>query len=166
MGLGGYPSVTLKGARAKAAELRAVLAAGSDPLSERRAARAARLAAERGTMTFSEAAEAYIAAHAPGWRNPKHCQQWTNTLATYAHPVVGNVCVAAIDTPLIMRILEPIWTTRTETASRVRGRIEAILDWAAVRGMRDGDNPARWRGHLDKMLPKRCRRQQWRWSRR
>ena len=156
MGLGSFPAVGLKEARGKAATVRADLGAGKDPLAERQAERARRLTYERGTVSFREAAEQFIAAHAPGWRNPKHRQQWTNTLATYAHPVIGDLPIAAIDTQFVLRVLEPIWTQKTETASRLRGRIEAVLDWAAVRGMRTGENPARWRGHLDKLLPRRA----------
>lgn len=153
MGLGPYPDVSLKAGREKAAELRALRAAGKDPLEERRAA----LAAERRTVTFREAAEAYIAAHAPGWRNAKHGDQWCNTLGTYADPILGDLSVAAIDTTLVLKVLEPIWTVKTETATRLRGRIEGVLDWAAARRYRQGDNPARWRGHLDKLLARPAR---------
>lgn len=150
MGLGAYPDVTLKAARDKAAECRAMRGSGKDPLEEKRAA----LAAERGTVTFREAAELYIAAHAPGWRNAKHKAQWPNTLKAYAYPVFGDLSVKAVDTPLILKVLEPIWTTKTETAKRLRGRIESVLDWATVRKYRSGENPARWRGHLAKLLAK------------
>jgi len=108
-------------------------------------------------MTFRECAEALIASHEAGWKNAKHRQQWRNTLATYVYPVFGNLPVQAIDVGLVMKVVEPIWATKTETASRVRQRIEAILDWAAVRGYRQGDNPARWRGHLQKALPARAK---------
>lgn len=114
-------------------------------------------AAPRPTPTFKECAEQYIEAHRPRWSNPKHEAQWAATLNTYAYPVIGDQPVAKISnsagTDLVMKVLEPIWHEKTETASRVRGRIESILDWAKVRGYRDGDNPARWRGHLDKLLP-------------
>ncbi|MCH5374054.1 MAG: site-specific integrase, partial [Planctomycetes bacterium] len=109
------------------------------------------------SKSFDECAAAYIAAHEVGWRNPKHRQQWRNTLSTYASPVIGRLPVADIDTDLVMRVLEPIWTSKPETAGRVRGRIESILDWAATRGYRTGENPARWRGHLDHLLPKRSK---------
>lgn len=148
MGLGPYPGVTLKAAREKAAELRVLRAAGKDPLDERRTM----LASKRSSVTFREAAEAYIAAHAPSWRNAKHGDQWRNTLAAYAYPVLGDLSVAEIDTGLVLKVLEPIWTVKTETAKRVRGRIECVLDWAAARKYRAGENPARWRGHLDKLL--------------
>ncbi|MGH8040594.1 MAG: tyrosine-type recombinase/integrase, partial [Rudaea sp.] len=97
------------------------------------------------------------AAHKSGWKNEKHAAQWTSTLDTYAYPVIGKLPVAAIDTVLVMKVLEPIWTTKTETATRVRGRMESVLDWATVRGYRDGENPARWKGHLDHLLPKRSK---------
>lgn len=106
-------------------------------------------------MTFDACAAAYIGAHETGWRNAKHRDQWRNTLSTYANPVFGSRPVQAIDVGLVMKALEPIWQTKPETASRLRGRIEAVLDWATVRGYRQGDNPARWRGHLDKLLPAR-----------
>ena len=115
------------------------------------------LLAAAATITFRDCAERYIEAHAKGWRNGKHRQQWRNTLETYAYPVIGDLPVAAIDTGLVMQIIEPIWTTKTETASRLRGRIESVLDWATARGYRTGDNPARWRGHLDKLLPTRSK---------
>jgi integrase len=111
-------------------------------------------------ITFRQCTERFIEAHRPGWSNPKHASQWSATLATYAYPVIGNVAVDKIGsngdgTDLIMKVLTPIWYTKTETASRVRGRIESILDWARARGYRDGENPARWKGHLDKLLPAR-----------
>jgi integrase len=105
-------------------------------------------------MTFRDCGEAVIASHEAGWRNPKHRQQWANTLKTYAYPHIGDLPVAAIDTTLVLKVLEPIWRTKPETASRTRGRIETILDWARVRGYREIEvNPARWRGHLDQLLP-------------
>jgi integrase len=99
----------------------------------------------------------YVASHRAGWRNPKHAAQWQATLATYAEPVIGDLSVQRIDTALVLKVLEPIWRVKPETAGRVRGRIESILDWAKVRGYRTGENPARWRGHLDKLLPPRSR---------
>jgi integrase len=104
-------------------------------------------------MTFDECRDAYIAAHRAGWRNVKHAKQWTATLTAYVTPVFGHLSVAVIDTGLVLKALEPIWATKSETAARLRGRIEAVLDWARVRGYRAGENPARWRGHLDKLLP-------------
>ncbi len=153
MGLGPVASVTLAEARKRAAEARERLAAGFDPLDLRDQERAQVRAAAAQAMTFAQAAEAYIAAHAPSWRNPKHRDQWRNTLATYAEPVFGSLDVAAVDLALVLRAIEPIWTQKPETAKRLRGRIEAVLDWAAVRKLRDRDNPARWRGNLDMLLP-------------
>ncbi len=155
MGLGSIRDFTLAEARIRARDARQLLADGIDPIDARRARRAAnRLEAARA-QTFKDCAEAYIAAHAPGWRNPKHAGQWTATLTTYAFPTLGPLPVATIDTALVVRVLTPIWATKTETASRVRGRIESILDWATAREFRRGDNPARWRGHLDHLLPER-----------
>src|SRR5262245_44462577 len=108
-------------------------------------------------MTFADCATAYINAHEAGWRNAKHRQQWTNNLATSVSPVVGKLPVSAVDTGLVLKVLEPIWTRKPETASRVRGRMEAVLDWAKVRGYRTGENPARWRGHLDHLLPAKAK---------
>ncbi|EKE75527.1 integrase family protein [Oceanibaculum indicum P24] len=152
MGLGAVGTVSLAEARAKAADVRKLLATGVDPLADRQAKKREAEAAKTRMKTFKECATAYIAAHEPGWRNPKHRQQWKNTLYTYAYPILGDQAVGEVDLPLVLSVLEPIWTEKPETASRVRGRIEAILDWATVRGLRSGDNPARWRGHLDKLL--------------
>lgn len=151
LGLGPYPDVTLKAARDKATELRAALARGEDPMAERAAAKAQ--AASR--MTFDQCSAAYIAAHRGGWKNPKHAEQWTNTLATYASPVIGSLDVAHVATQHVVRILErdDLWLKKNETASRVRGRIERVLAWATTRHLRAGDNPARWRHHLDTLLP-------------
>jgi integrase len=113
-----------------------------------------RLAEARGT-TFRECAEQLIASNENGWKNAKHRQQWRNTLATYAYPVLGDVPVADINTDLVLKVVEPIWATKTETASRVRGRIERVLSAAKVRGLRDGENPARWHDHLKETLPER-----------
>lgn len=151
MGLGAYPIVPLKDARAKAMDCKRMLAAGRCPLQERRAA------AQATGITFEEAAEKYLAAHEPSWRNQKHRQQWRNTLASHAYPAIGALPVATIDVQHVIGILEPLWQEKTETASRLRGRIESVLDWCTARGYRQGDNPARWRGHLDKLLPKRSK---------
>jgi integrase len=157
MGLGPYPDVSLAEARQKAFDARRLLRDGVDPIEARRGARmAARLEEARG-LTFKDCAERYIAAHEAGWRNAKHRAQWRSTLGTYASPELGDLSVAAIDTALVMKTLEPIWQAKPETADRLRGRIEAVLDWAAARNYRTGDNPARWRGHLDKLLPARRR---------
>jgi integrase len=153
MGLGPVRDVSLAEARAAAAKCRKMLLAGVDPLEARRSEKMrVRLEAASGT-TFKECAERYIASHQAGWRNPKHRQQWGSTLAAYAYPVFGEIAVAAVDTGLVIKALEPIWTVKPETGSRLRGRIESVLNWASARGYRAGDNPARWRGHLDHLLP-------------
>jgi len=154
LGLGGYPDVSLEEARKKAAEMRATLREGKDPKTERDAQRAALKADVAKGLTFDEAAAACIADKRSGWKNEKHGDQWTNTLATYVSPIIGSLSVAAIDLPLIRKVLDPIWNTKNETASRVRQRIESVLAWATVSGYRTGDNPARWRGHLDHILAK------------
>jgi integrase len=157
MGLGGMTKVSLADARRKATDARRLLADGLDPLT----AKSERTTAERveaaRAMTFDQCADAYIRAHEPSWRNSKHRQQWRNTLETYASPVFGSIAVADVDVAVVMKVIEPLWSTKPETASRVRGRIEAILDWAKVRGFRAGENPARWRGHLDHLLPKKSK---------
>jgi integrase len=149
MGLGSARTVTLARARELAAGCRQSVAGGIDPISARRR--------PAESMTFDECTTRFIAAHKSGWRNVKHGDQWSNSLSSYAKPVIGAVPIADVDTAHVTKILEPIWATKTETASRVRGRIEAILDWAKARGYRHGENPARWRGHLDKLLPKRSK---------
>ncbi|MGA0569592.1 tyrosine-type recombinase/integrase [Variovorax sp. VNK109] len=153
MGLGGFPDVTLAQAREMARDARAKLRIGIDPIEERRSARSALIAARATAVTFSRAAGLYIEAQEATWRNPKHRQQWANTLTTYAGPHIGGMLVRDIEVGHVMAALEPIWAVRTETASRLRGRIESVLDWATVRGFRAGPNPARWKGHLDKLLP-------------
>ena len=154
MGLGAYPTVTLTHARERAKEAREKIFRGIDPLAERPAHRVALIAAQAKHLTFKDAATAYIAAHEAAWKNVKHAAQWRSTLEQYAYPVMGALSVELVDLAHIMRVLEPIWTTKNETASRLRGRIESVLDWCTVRGYRKGDNPARWKGHLDKLLPK------------
>ena len=154
MGLGPYPDVSLAEARELATEARKQLLKGVDPLTDKRARQREVRAARSEMLSFAECAEKYIDAQAPGWSNPKHIDQWRNTLKNVAGPVFGHLPVDEIDTALVMRCIEPLWTTKTETASRLRGRIESVLDWATVRGYRGGDNPARWRGHLDKLLPR------------
>ena len=133
--------------------------AGIDPLAERQRKAAEALAAAQAAqiagITFKAVAEAYIAANEDSWRNDKHRQQWRNTLATYVYPVIGDLPVADIGTAHVLKILEPIWKDKPETASRVRGRIETILDAAKARGYREGENPARWRGHIAQILPAR-----------
>ena len=153
MGLGGFPDVTMAGAKEAARAARLKIKEGIDPIEAGKAKRSALHAARAASKTFSEAAAAYIAAMEVEWTNDKHASQWRNTLATYAEPVIGNIFVREIEQSHVMRVLEPIWLTKTETATRLRGRIENILDWARVRGYRIGENPARWRGHLDMLLP-------------
>ena len=157
MGLGAYPEIKLSQARERALDIRKQLAEGVDPIEARRIVRAEEKAKTAQTATFRDCAEGYIASHEPSWSNPKHRQQWRNTLKTYAYPIIGGQPVRDITVDHIMEIVEPIWHNKTETASRVRGRIEAILSWAIVRGLRDGPNPAVWRGHLDALLPPRSR---------
>ena len=157
MGLGKYPDVTLAEARTRAAEARKLKSQGIDPISQRDAVRQSKLADAARAITFKDAARSYIESNRAGWRNAKHAAQWETTIATYAEPVVGALAIHDIDTGLVLKVLEPIWVTKPETASRLRGRIEAVLDWAKARGHRDGENPARWRGHLDKILPPRTK---------
>lgn len=152
MGLGALHTVSLADAREKAAACRKQLLDGVDPIEARASQRVTDQAATARALTFDQCAEQYIEAHRAGWRNEKHAAQWTATLSTYAGPVFGHLPVAAVDTALVMKALTPIWTTKTETAKRVRGRIESVLSWAAVQKLRTGENPARWRGHLDKLL--------------
>jgi integrase len=154
MGLGPYPEITLAEAREMAAEARRLKARRQNPLQARRDSQTAARLEDAKSVTFRNAAEQFIRSHEKGWKNSKHGSQWAATLATYAYPTFGDLPVAAIDTGLVMQVLEPIWAEKSETASRVRGRIENILDWARTRGYRpDVPNPARWKGHLDKLLP-------------
>jgi integrase len=148
MGLGRYPAVPLTLARQRAELYRQLLAQGKDPLSEKRAAAAA------GLFTFETCARAYIDDHRPEWKNAKHVQQWGNTLQSYAFPKIGARAVGSITTVEVSDLLKPIWAVKNETATRVRARIEAVLDWATARGLRTGDNPARWKGHLEHLLAK------------
>ena len=157
MGLGPLHDVSLAEARTAAHNCRLLLREGRDPIDHRAAKREEGRLERAGSRTFSDCADAYLSAHRSGWKNSKHSAQWEATLRAYAYPVFGNLSVQAIDTNLVLKVLEPIWTSKTETASRVRGRVEAILDWATVRKYRSGDNPARWKGHLDKLLPRRSR---------
>jgi len=152
-GLGAYPTISLVKAREHAERCRRQLTAGIDPIEARREERdAARIASARA-MTFEDCAKAFIESHEAGWRNDKHKDQWRATLSTYCYPIIGALPVEAIDTGLVLKVLEPIWTSKPETASRVRQRVERVLSWAKVRGYRDGENPAQWRGHLDHLLP-------------
>ena len=156
MGLGSVREITLAQARQRAAACRQLLALGKDPIVERDGARDIEVervrVQKKPSMTFEQCAQSYITAHRDGWRNAKHALQWESTLRLHAGPVIGKMAVEDVELRHILLILEPIWRERTETASRVRGRIESILDWATVRSLRSGDNPARWRGHLDQLL--------------
>ncbi len=154
LGFGPFPDVSLSDARELATTERKKKRAGIDPLTDKQSRRRAIRVAHDNMMTFADCAEQYVDAHAPGWSNLKHIAQWRSTLTKLAGPVIGHVPVDQVDTALILRCLEPIWVTKTETANRLRGRIESVLDWSTVRGYRTGDNPARWRGHLDKLLPR------------
>jgi len=157
MGLGPADDFSLAEARAKAAECRRLLHDGIDPIQARQDRQTQERLESARAITFRQCAEAYVAAHKTGWRNPKHADQWESTLSAYAYPFLGALPVQQVDVALVMKAVEPIWKTKTETASRVRGRIESVLDWATTRGHRRGDNPARWRGHLENLLPRRSK---------
>ncbi|SFI20452.1 integrase arm-type DNA-binding domain-containing protein [Nitrosomonas sp. Nm34] len=152
VGLGGYPDIPLVLAREAAARWRKVLIEGDNPIEIKRALETEKQRNRVDNPTFVQCANKFIESHRAGWKNTKHAQQWENTLNQYAFPIIGSRQVKEIDTSLVMRVLEPIWLEKNETASRLRGRIENILDWASVHKYRQGDNPARWRGHLDKLL--------------
>jgi hypothetical protein len=147
LGLGSWPEITLARAREKALEARRLVVEGRDPLAEPARSRI-------GALTFRKGAEALIESKRSGWRNAKHAAQWGSTLATYAYPKLGDLDVRNVDTASVLQVLRPIWTEKPETASRLRQRIEAVLDYARALGARSGENPARWRGHLDHLLPK------------
>jgi integrase len=159
MGLGAYPDVTLARAREKAQDARRLLIDGHDPLTVKRNQRASlrREQAKQVVPTFDQCRDAYVASHREGWRSVRHSHDWVQSLKTHVTPVFGTVPVDMIDTGLICKALEPLWRTRVETASRVRGRIERVLDYAATRGYRSGANPARWKGHLANLLPARSK---------
>jgi integrase len=153
MGLGDFDLVSLKDARKKRDAAYGLVIDGVDPIAEREARKAKQTAESAKALTFKECAEGYITAHKAGWKSAKHAGQWEATLATYAYPVIGNLPVQIIETAHVMKIIEPIWQDKTETASRVRGRIEKVLDRAKALKLRSGENPAAWRGHLDQLLP-------------
>jgi integrase len=157
MGLGPVHAIPLAEARKRAAECRRMRVDRIDPIEARSEHRGWKKLEAAKAITFDACAAAYIAAHEASWRNAKHRDQWRNTLTSYAGPVFGSLPVQSIDVGLVMQALEPIWHTKPETASRLRGRIEAVLDWATARSYRNGENPARWRGHLDKLLPARSK---------
>ena len=154
-GLGPLHTVSLKDARERARKARLQLLDGIDPIAAKQQRKADAALAAAKAITFETAAQQYFDQHAAKWRNRKHRAQFLSTLQTYAYPTLGKLPVAAIDTGLVLKVIEPIWPTKTETASRVRSRVEAVLDWATVRGYRTGDNPARWKGHLAEVLPAR-----------
>jgi integrase len=157
MGLGSIDAVSLADARERAKAARLLIIDGHDPIEFRKAERTAKRLEAAKSMTFQQCAVSYIKVHSASWRNEKHRAQWVSTLKSYAYPIFGKLPVASIDTALVLKVLEPIWSEKTETANRVRGRIETILDWARARGYRTGDNPARWRSHLDQILPRKSR---------
>ena len=152
MGLGSYPTVTLANAREKARAARDLVEAGKDPIAERRAKKTALAADLQKSVTFEWCAREFIKDKSPEWKNAKHASQWTATLEQYAFPVIGKMLVKDVELPHVMAILRPIWKDKTETATRVRGRIDNVLDWATVHEYRSGPSPARWKGHLDKLL--------------
>ena len=155
MGMGTLADLSLAEARGAAAAARKLVRQGINPIDHRRAQRAEKAA--QADLTFAQVADACISAHEASWRNAKHRQQWRNTLDTYAAPILGKLPVAQVSVGEVMRVLEPLWREKTETASRLRGRIQSVLDYATARGWRSGENPARWRGHLDKLLPARSK---------
>lgn len=156
MGLGGFKDITLSEARDEARNLRRLVRDGIDPIEHRRRDRDAARRAQEGAISFQKAVEKFLEDNEHAWKNEKHRQQWRNTLASYAYPTMGTVRVGDVETQHVLEVLRPIWREKTETASRVRGRIETVLDWAKTHGMRDGENPARWRGHLSNALPSRA----------
>jgi integrase len=157
MGLGSIADISLARARDLAQEARSLLARGQDPIEHREALRASQRVAEAQAVTFKQAAEIYILNHEGTWRNAKHRWQWRHTLESHAYPVFGDLPVGAIDTALVLKVLEPIWHKQPETAGRLRGRIETVLAAATARGQRSGPNPAQWRNHLDQLLPRRSK---------
>ena len=157
MGLGSFATVSLAEARDRALEFRKLREKEIDPIEAREAAKREAALERAKFLKFKEAAEAYMAAHRVAWKNDKHAAQWPSTLKSYAYPIIGELPLQLIDTTLVMKVIEPLWSEKPETASRLRGRIELVLDWATVRSYRQGENPARWRGHLDQLLPARAK---------
>jgi integrase len=157
MGLGSVNTIGLAEAREAARECRKLRHSGIDPIERRDMTRQKNRAEAAKAITFNECVDAYLTAHEQSWRNVKHRGQWRNTLKTYARPVLGELAVSSIDTGLVLKVLEPIWSEKPETANRLRGRIESILNWATVREYRSGENPARWKGHLQKLLPSKAK---------
>lgn len=154
IGLGGYPAIPLSTAREKARAAKELISQGTDPIEHKKSIRARLIASQAIALTFDEAAEKLYRSKSKEFRNAKHSAQWINSIKTYASPIIGKLSVAEVELVHIVKILEPIWLSKTETASRLRGRIESVISWATVSGFRKGDNPARWQGHLDTVLPK------------
>jgi integrase len=160
MGLGALSTnkrdglVTTKEARDRAYAVRLSLKAGEDPIEAKRSGKAAASLERAKAVTFAHCAEQYIESHESGWKGKNHSRDWRGSLAKYAYPAIGDLPVAAIDTALVLKVLKPIWETKTKTAVDVRSRVELVLNWAKIHGYRDGENPARWKGHLDNALPK------------
>ncbi|MDK1025236.1 MAG: integrase arm-type DNA-binding domain-containing protein [Gammaproteobacteria bacterium] len=157
MGLGPLHTVSLARARHLASEYRLLKHDGQDPIEHRKAEKKKAKLKSFKSISFAECADEYISSHQAGWKNDKHVGQWRSTIATYAVPIFGDRSIQEVDTELVLKCLKQIWQTKPETASRLRGRIENILDWAKVKGFRDGENPATWKGHLDKLLPARSK---------
>jgi integrase len=157
MGLGATHTIELVEAREKARECRRLRLDGIGPIEARKRVRSQKRLDAAKAMTFKDCAERYIGSHSAGWRSATHAAQWPSTLDRYVYPVFGSLPVQAVDVGLVLKALEPIWTEKPETASRVRGRIESILDWATARGYRQAENPARWRGHLENLLPRKSK---------
>jgi integrase len=153
IGLGAYPEIPLTKARERAREARELISKGIDPIERRKAVRRAILASQNGRITFAEAARRCHEKKVSEFRNPKHAKQWIRSVEKYTFPIIGNMAVEDIELPHILKILEPIWTDKTETATRLRQRLEQIISWATISEYRKGDNPARWKGHLDAILP-------------
>jgi integrase len=153
IGLGPAHSVSLAEVRERAKALRLQLLDGVDPLAAKRGEKQAARVASARTMTFDQCLDSYHEAHKAGWRNPRHVREWLASMRSHASPILGTLPVADIDTALVCRVIEPLWVNKTATAARIRSRIEAVLDWSKVRGFRQGENPARWKGHLDHLLP-------------
>lgn len=157
MGLGPLSTVTLSQARAAAADKRLLLLRGKDPIAEQRAEEALARLIARSEETFASCAERYVEAHKSSWKSVQHLTQWKQSLKKHVTPLIGTLPIGSIDTVLVLSVLEPIWTEIPATARRLRGRIEQVLDWAKARNMRTGENPARWRGHLENLLPKKSK---------
>tara|TARA_R110001632_G_scaffold183673_4_gene303739 strand:+ start:989 stop:2239 length:1251 start_codon:yes stop_codon:yes gene_type:complete len=154
MGLGSYRDITLSEAREGAAEARKLVKQGADPIEQRKSSNKALIKLAQGKKSFKECAEEYIAMHEAGWKHPKHIEQWKNSLINYVYPVFGDWPIDCVDRESVQKVLTPIWNTKTETATRIRGRIECILDWARVKEYRSGENPAYWRGNLEHLYTK------------